>query len=307
MRASRVLRRLPASAKDAAVVMLNHRGLRRSVLRGHLFDLLRFVTPSVAVEKDGVFFHVPTADRYLSRHTFVHGEYELDILSDALDLLGRQNNGFNVLAGRTFIDIGANIGTTIIPALKIFGAGRGIAFEPGPDNFRVLRCNIAANDLIDRVDAYQLALSDSNTTTHLELSSYNWGDHRLRASTDELDRVSVPVRSVRFDDIVAEMHIDLDSIGLVWMDTQGFEGHILAGAQTLLRQSIPAVCEYWPFGLRRSGGLDQFHSLVSTHYRRVIDLRASRLEGHGVELSAQDVGAIESRYSGVAYTDLLLT
>ena len=54
--------------------------------------------------------------------------------------------------GRSFVDVGANIGTTTIPALLSHGFETAVAIEPEPENVRVLRMNVLLNDLEDRVD-----------------------------------------------------------------------------------------------------------------------------------------------------------
>ena len=66
--------------------------------------------------------------------------------------------------------------------------------------------------------------------------------------------VTVPVRSV--DSLVAEGLIEPARLGLVWIDVQGHEAHVLAGAQRLLEQGVPTVIEVWPYGLARTDGTE---------------------------------------------------
>ena len=40
---------------------------------------------------------------------------------------------------------------------------------------------------------------------------------------------------------------------MIWMDTQGFEGHILAGARNALAARTPMVLEFWTFAMNRAG------------------------------------------------------
>ena len=60
---------------------------------------------------------------------------------------------------------------------------------------------------------------------------------------------------------------------LIWMDTQGFEGYVLKGANNLLKFRMPMVLEFWPYGLKRSGCYDLlFECLVNTKYEFFINL-----------------------------------
>ncbi len=79
------------------------------------------------------------------------------------------------------------------------------------------------------------------------------------------------------------------------MDVQGHEAHVLRGASELLRSDVPIVIEYWPYGLRRAGGLETLHSLIAEHYAYVIDLR-SRDEQPPRLLPADHLPRLESEY-----------
>ena len=91
----------------------------------------------------------------------------------------------------------------------------------------------------------------------------------------------------RLDSLAEKEVVDLNAIDLVWMDAQGHEAHILAGAESLMTMDIPILTEYWPYGLRRAGALDRFHSLVARRAWRVRGFahREARgnagLPGHG--------------------------
>lgn len=291
---------------------INYRGQGSFFLRLEMFDLIRGFAPSLAVDLGGNWYFVSTADQRLSRIVFGQGSYEQDVMAGSLrlidDLLGRA-----VLAGRTFIDIGANIGTSTIPAIRNFGASEAVSFEPEPRNYRLLRCNVVANDLEAKVRTFPFGLSDTPRTADLEWDAGSWGDHRVRLRADlddgpyrESTRPIVEVQLVRFDDMVVNVPINLDNVGLVWMDVQGHEGYVLSGASMLLNSSIPIVTEYWPYGLRRADGLDLFHDLIATHYSQVVDVRRSMLEGRTVSLPADQIERLTLTYTDLDYTDLVL-
>lgn len=282
------------------------------MLRQEIFDAVARVTPCVASTVGGVWYFVSTEDRGLGRVVFGHGEYEQDIMAHAIRLAEEFTGESPLLKGRTFIDVGANIGTSTLPALLVFDAEDAVAFEPDDQNYRLLRCNLIANNVEDRVQPLNVALSAVSGLGILERSESS-GDHRVRVRDGLPDgmfreslRTTTEIRLKTFDDVVHEGLLALDRVGLVWMDTQGHEGHVLAGAETLLRSDIPVVVEYWPYGLRRADGLDLLHQLVAENYRQVIDVRAS-LAGHTVvAVRAADVGDLAHRFGGETYTDLLL-
>lgn len=87
------------------------------------------------------------------------------------------------------------------------------------------------------------------------------------------------------------------------MDVQGHEGHLLSGASRLLASTVPIVCEYWPYGLERAGGLERFHALVTAFRSRFADLSTPDVS----VLPISRLGALRGQYTGViGYTDLLL-
>ena len=282
-------------------------------MREELFDLLGRVTPVVAVDSGEARYFVGTRDRGLSRAVFAQGSYEQDVMAQTLALAERHVGRDPLLEGRIFVDIGANIGTSTVPALTVFGAASAVSIEPDLDNYKLLRCNLIANDVEDRTWTVRAALSDTSGSGVLELGGESWGDHRVRIRSDvpdglfrESTRPTVTVPLTRFDDLVRELPIDLDRVGMVWMDVQGHEGHVLAGASSLLSSDIPVAIEYWPYGLERAGGLDLIHDLIAANYSTVVDVRAS-VDGRGpVELPATDLDTLAASNQGEVYTDLLL-
>lgn len=281
-----------------AAAALNWKGCRRQVLRGYLYDLVGREAQGVATEADGHWLFMPTRD-YVGRETFMFSGFEEDVMAEALHL-AELKSGRSV-KGRTFVDVGANIGTTTVAALTLFGASAVVAVEPGDENVRFLRVNVAANDLQDRVRVVHAALSDRPGIALLELSSDNSGDHRVRLSTApgalaEEGRRTVEAATTTFDDL----GLDLDDVGVVWVDVQGHEAHVLSGANKLLESDVPVILEYMPYALRRASALDVLHDIIARHYTHVVDVRAGRT------LPAANVATLASRYGGSTYTDLVL-
>ena len=66
-------------------------------------------------------------------------------------------------------DVGANVGVYSLYAAVVRGT-QVFAFEPEAANYRVLNENIRVNNVVDRVKAYCIAVSDKHGFDHLSLS-----------------------------------------------------------------------------------------------------------------------------------------
>jgi len=290
---------------------LSNNATRREVARSYLFLLLGAATPIVATNKGGIIYCALGTDRGVGRQVFASGGYDDHLLACAVQVL-EDRAGPEAFKGRTFIDIGANLGTSTIPAILRFGASDAIAFEPAPDAFKVLQCNVILNGLTDRVRLLPVALSDEPGVAELEIAAADSGDSRVRTGpgdrTDNMFgeslRKVISVSARRFDDTIFQA--TLRSTGLVWIDAQGHEAQILKGAQTLLGSDVPVVLEYWPYGLRRSGGLDLLHEIIGAEYTQVLDLRATMSERKAVLHPAKSVSDLQWGLAGTAFTDILL-
>jgi FkbM family methyltransferase len=292
------------------------RDLARWRTRRLFFRVAKHFTPIVAVDAQDGRYLVSTRDQMIGYWTFMNGSFDADTLQKGMALLGAVTDGEFSLEGRTTLDIGANIGTQTVPLIGTWSAGRVIAIEPDPGNATLLRQNVVANGYERAATVLELAVSNVDGVVQLERSDVNPGDHRVRvagsdqaARMGEENRALVDVRAARIDSLIAEGAIPADDVALIWMDTQGHEGHVLAGATRLLGR-VPVITEYWPYGLRRAGGLELFHTLVAEHFRTVIDLGSGG--GHGLQrLPAGEVASLASRYvveddSRESTTDLLL-
>lgn len=278
------------------------------MLRRYIFEAARFwhVTPTVEGEYGGLRYLVRTPDRVIGRGLFDGSGNEVTEVSQVIDLL-RRSLGNRFLEHRTFVDIGANIGTTSLPAVAILGAARAIAVEPEPENYKLLRCNAILNGMEDSIVAVQAAVTNLAGVVNLELSSSNFGDHRVRITGEpgylrEERRPLIAVRALRLDDLLAEEQVTAAEVGLLWLDVQGHEGQVLDSAPSLLAEGVPVVTEFWPYGLRRSQGLDLFRKLVVANFERVIDARS------GDHIGVDQFDSLIRRYDDrdLSYTDLIL-
>jgi FkbM family methyltransferase len=124
------------------------------------------------------------------------------------------------IAGKTVLDIGANIGDTAVYFAK--RGARVIAFEPDPQMCELARRNVEGNGL--RADIRCAGVGGAAQT--LALSATRDGADTLSATlfpghvaTDELHGETLAVQVVAFADILAE----LGAVDLVKIDCQGCE------------------------------------------------------------------------------------
>lgn len=201
-------------------------------------------------------FIVSTADKVIGRELFLHGQFDFDKLELALSILRREG----APAPRHLIDVGANIGSIVIPALRRGYFDTATAIEPHPANLRLLRANLALNEVQDRVSVLDLAVGEqTDVVLHLRESSTNSGNHAIGTA-------GLPIRSTRLDDL------QLPATGaLLWMDIEGYEGHALAGAELLTRAGMPIVLEFNPSYLTQAGGMDKVCRALQG--RKLFDLK----------------------------------
>lgn len=273
--------------------------LRRYSPRDRFFRRAATFVPYLGIESDHGAYVVSTSDRNIGRSLVVkRGRKEHLRLARALEIL----EAFGVDHGRAVIlDVGANIGTTVIPALLEHGFERGLAFEPEPENFRLLRANLALNGLDERIRTHEVALSDANGEAVLNISSENSGSSWLAPARDVAGGKTVRVRTARLDDLLADTHVSPEEVGLVWMDVEGHESHVLAGCPSLLARSVPMAIEFSPHHLDRAGGLELLLEQLASSYTHVSDLGREAQ----APLDATRLEPLVEQYAD-SFTDLLV-
>jgi FkbM family methyltransferase len=181
-----------------------------------------------------------------------------------------------------------------------------VCFEPDPGNAVQLRHNLATNGYAGSARVVEAAVSDGPERLYFERAEENSGDGRIRSGSpragrfNEERRAVIEVRGTTLDRCVAEGALTLDRVKLVWIDVQGHEARVLRGAKRLLGAGVPLVFELWPYGLRRSDGLEALIELAAGAYRSAIDLR------DGSRHDPRELGNVAARLRGVEYTDILL-
>lgn len=251
---------------------------------------------------DGGAFIAPTRDKVVARSVYTRGGMDFDKTERALVLAGIPR-GTSVM-----IDIGANIGSICIPFVKR-GFGRAaIAVEPDPANYNLLLANIALNGLGDRVTPINAALGETEGHLDLALNADNCGDHRIVSAGAPGggaggDRTVVRVAATTLDSVV-ERHPD-DHLFL-WMDTQGYEGFVLAGGSAVLARRVPLALEFWPQAMAGSGSYPKLcQALGDAGYQRFYRLGETRPQPITLTRASLDALYTELGEDG-PYTDILV-
>ena len=207
---------------------------------------------------------VRKSDTIISSMLAEHGRFEEDALVDVTSFLC-QKHGFTP---KQFVDIGANIGTHILRAIRCGYFVSGVAVEMDPENFRLLECNLRLNLIDQSVRLLNTAVGERIGNAKMERSPDNLGDHRIQGAPsirrdmyDETNRVSANVPMTTLDQMELDYHLKFDASTLLWIDTQGYEGQVLEGAKRIMQrpqgERPMIVLEFWPYGLDRVDGFSR--------------------------------------------------
>jgi FkbM family methyltransferase len=147
------------------------------------------------------------------------------------------------------VDVGANIGTTVLPAARQVGpTGRVIAVEPASRVGNLLRRSILINGLQDRISLHACAGGEAEGRAELNLGPIT--GHSSLLGLPEANRTeSVEVRPL--DDLVEPGQ----AIRLVKLDAEGFELRIRRGMGRIIADNpaLAVLVEFGPTHLDRAG------------------------------------------------------
>ena len=223
----------------------------------------------------------------ISKRIFIDGEFDYKIIKKALSYLKKKKRKY-------LVNVGAHVGTTLIPAIKNNLFLNYVAFEPSSDNFRLLTANINLNKIEKKGEIYNLALSRRISKSYLmKFEKNNSGDYRLTKK-----RTGEQVRLDLLDNFTKKMN---KKNTLIFVDAQGHEPEIFIGGRKTLKKKIPIVFELMP-SIMNIKNPNILFNLIS-HYDHLTDLRGDELS----KMNLKNFLKIYNRYiKNGSYTDLLI-
>jgi FkbM family methyltransferase len=160
-----------------------------------------------------------------------NGVTGVDLLYDVSIVLGRKR-------GATLFDVGANTGQTIDAFVNNFREPRIFSFEPSPATFATLQeiYGGKANICLEPT-----AVGDKEETLPFHVTpDYSVNDSLLNPAWSAR-AAQVPVRVITLDNYCSKHGIH--SIDFLKIDTQGYDLHVLRGANEMVRnRRIAAFC-----------------------------------------------------------------
>jgi FkbM family methyltransferase len=143
-----------------------------------------------------------------------------------------------VAAGDTVYDIGANVGYVSLSLAKRVGSkGHVVAFEPVPQNLRLLRTNIENNQL-SNVKIFDVAVSDRRGEAIIRISE-NLATASLVWHKGDRGAVELVIKTVIIDDLIEAGDLPIPSF--IKIDVEGAEGPALLGMHRTLAAARPVV------------------------------------------------------------------
>lgn len=182
-----------------------------------------------SVERDGINFDL---DRSCLMQWFVYWGLQ-DITRPKLYSLVRQND--------VVLDVGTNIGETLLHFAKLVGSGGFVyGFEPDATNYANVQKNIGLNEFTN-LHVFNLGVSDRAETLKLfRVDPNNLGMNRiLNAVEAEQYSDFTTIETDTLDSVIAANNIS--KIDVVKIDIEGYEVHALRGARQMLASFKPKL------------------------------------------------------------------
>ena len=188
-------------------------------------------------------FILQSNDQVIGRTVYATKKpFDFDKLTKVLKIL-------NLKKAELLIDVGANIGTICIPAIKRKLFNKAIVFEPEPLNYSLLLSNTIINGCYNKIITHNIALGSKNREKlNLQLDDHNKGNHRIIINSKIKLKKNIVINSHKLDSFIK----NINSLStLVWIDVQGYETQVLLGAKNLLNKKVPVCIEFSPTFLEK--------------------------------------------------------
>jgi FkbM family methyltransferase len=147
-------------------------------------------------------------------------------------------NDSDIKPADTVIDLGAHIGAFTIFAARKAPLGRVYAFEPEPNNFRLLKENIFLNSL-NNVYPFQKAVTGKLGKVKLFVESDSSSTNSILEYTYQTPKKTISVSSTTLEHILTDNHID--TVDLLKIDIEGAEYDVLLNTPPHIFKKIKRI------------------------------------------------------------------
>jgi len=248
----------------------------------------------------------PSQDRAQLIEVLTHGGYQFSEFKTVIKYLSENN----LLTGSLFIDIGANVGTHTIYALKEREFSQAISIEPSVDNREFLKFNLILNQIEDKVKIIPVGLGDKNIDGNLVKNPQNCGDYRIEPKNlitenlcNEDQFITETIKIVTLDSMFESYGIPIQNIGFIWIDTQGSEGLILGSSIKIHETKCPIYIEFWPYGMNRLNSYEPLKKFIQEHVSVIVRFN----KDEKLTYSPSSIDEIYNEFNGTdGFCDLLL-
>jgi FkbM family methyltransferase len=242
-------------------------------------------------------------DKYIGRPLLVKGSYEQRISETFAKYLQPDS---------CVIDIGANIGYYSLLAASRCPQGKVLSFEPDKQNFQLLKTSIVYNGFEQIIQAYNLAVSDTNksimiadlgTTVNSGARVTSINEDLLKSLVADKDASLNKIEAVQLDSFVIANKVDI-----VKIDIEGHEPYAVRGMLNILKRDQPVIfAELAPSSINLFSGMepsDFLQPLIDIGYSISLIERSGKLiEFH------QDISAVMIYFTQAKthHIDIILT
>lgn len=142
---------------------------------------------------------------------------------------------------RVIVDCGANIGITALYLASKYKRARIVCIEPDPDNFAILKRNVASHG---RIEPFWAAVVSKSGSVHLTQDRPAYGNLIL---SNPDTRATIEVPGVTIDDICLQKNIS--RIDLLKIDIEGAEKEVFENPDFLRKVGLVAIELHAPYNL----------------------------------------------------------
>ncbi len=167
--------------------------------------------------------------------------------------------GFTIGDRYCVIDIGAHIGAFTVFAAKYAKHGQVYAYEPHPENFQLLKENIALNGL-KNIQTFNLGVGGHNGESKLYIDEANNAGHSMFNVTDS----SIVMQLISLSSIFEDN--ELEYCDLLKIDCEGAEYEILFNAPGVILDKIGSIAMEYHNGMYRKKTVQDMVKLLRDNH-----------------------------------------